>query len=293
MSRFDFTYRSEARPYGADGEPQTRTVRGRVVVPPGDGPFPTVVVAHGHTGFMDWGFLPAISEDLAAAGIASLRFNFSGTGIGEDLETLSDPAHFRRNSYLHELNDLEEIHRRLHDGAWPALDVTRLGLLGHSRGAAMGIVHASEAGDYRALVTWAGMDKILRFSEAQLAKWRRQGQLDVMHWTAFRRLPVDVAVLEAAEAHAERLDIVAACRRLARPTLVVMGDRDGSLPFSVTEGLLSGLGAHGRLLRIDGGDHVFGAKHPLIERPETLRMVLSATVEHFRTHLSENPSPSA
>lgn len=279
---FSWSYTTDAPPADADGNPQHRTLRARLTLPEvGRPPFPVAILVHGYTGFMDWGFFPVLSRELALAGVASVRFNFSGSGIGPDLVTMTEPDVFRRNSYLHELGDLREVHDKVHGGAWPQLDAAHCSIVGHSRGGAMSLVHASETNDYRTVVTWAAIDRILNFSTERLDLWRRQGFLDVMHWTARRRLPLDVATLHAAESHVGRLDVLAACRRLVCPVLVVMGDRDPGVPFAAAESLAAACGSRGRLLRIAGGDHTFGATHPFREPlPETLHLALRKTVSH-------------
>ena len=60
-----------------------------------------------------------------------------------------------------------------------------------------------------------------------------------------------------------------------------MGDRDRDVPFAAAESLAAACGSRGRLLRIAGGDHTFGAIHPFLEPlPETLRLALRKTVSH-------------
>ncbi len=280
---FALEYSTDAAPRGSDGEAQRRWLRGRVVLPERHpAPHPVVLIAHGYTSFMDWGFFPVLSRHLADHGIASLRFNFSGSGIGADLCSVTETETFARNSYLHELDDLQQLRRELEAGRWPELDPQRCSVLGHSRGGAMGLVHAAEHGGYRTVVTWAAMDRILNFTPERLATWRQQGYLKVMHWTARRRLRLDAAVLHAAEAARQRLDIAAACQRLELPQLIVMGDADRRLDFAVSENLHRAGGKHSRLCRITGGDHTFGARHPCVEPlPPPLAEALEVTCEHL------------
>ena len=66
-----------------------RVIRGRVDVPSGalavSGRAPCAILLHGFKGFMDWGFFPDMARRLASHGVASVRFNASGSGVGEDL----------------------------------------------------------------------------------------------------------------------------------------------------------------------------------------------------------------
>jgi putative ATPase len=59
------------------------TLEGELHLPPGEGPFPAVVVCHPHSlygGNMDNNVVMAICEALSAESVAALRFNFRGVG---------------------------------------------------------------------------------------------------------------------------------------------------------------------------------------------------------------------
>lgn len=286
MKTFAIDFTASAPPLGADGQAQKRTLRGRIVTPEtGTSPYPVVLIAHGYTSFMDWGFLPVLSQRLADLGIASLRWNFSGSGIGPDLTTMTEPGQFEYNSYLHELEDLAILRNALDSGRWPELDSSRCSIVGHSRGGAMALIHAAERGDYQAVVTWAAMDHTLQFSARRQELWKQQGYLEVMHWTARRRLRLDVSTLLAAEDHADRLDVLAASSRLDSPWLIVMGDADQSLPFAVAERLYQAAGPKAQLFRVHSGDHTFGARHPMPSPPPSaLEQVLQASCSHLVSH---------
>ena len=50
-----------------------------------------IVVCHGFKGFKDWGFFPYLADCLAAGtGAMVISFNFSGSGIGPDLESFTE-----------------------------------------------------------------------------------------------------------------------------------------------------------------------------------------------------------
>lgn len=284
---------------GAVGE---RPARARVVVPPGAGPHPCVVLVHGYMVSSEWGFWPELAERLARIGIASARVTFSGDGVGADLRTIEDLAAVANATYVAELEDLRALRGRL--DAMPGLGP--FALVGHSRGGGMGAVHAAENGDYRAVVLWAAFDGVLRFSDERLRKWREQGWIDVVHYgladgsarladdaalrapelvvdAARSRIRLDVSVLESALQHAARLDVLGACARLRCPVLVVHGARDRSLPLPVAERLRTA--SRGELVVIEDAGHVFGARDPLVAIPPRLERLLSLTTEWLGRHL--------
>ena len=263
-----------------EDQPQ-RIVRGRVEVPSASGPHPVVLVLHGFKGFMDWGFFPELSRRLADGGFVAVSFNMSGSGVGADLETFSDDEGFAKNTYSRELEDTERV-RRFIDDQVPEADGARAGLFGHSLGGGVGLIHAAERGDYRAIVTWASVSRLDRFDEAAREEWRRTGHLYVHNGRTGQDHRLDLGWLEDAEANLERFDVPAACSRLAAPTLVIHGTADEAVAFEEGERLHAALDpAHGRMLTIEGGGHTFGATHPLGGVHGDLERALEATLGHF------------
>ncbi len=69
---------------------------GIIALPDGEGPFAGVVMCHPHPlhgGSMDNNVVAAVTFGLAAAGIASLRFNFRGVGNSEGVHAQGEQEH--------------------------------------------------------------------------------------------------------------------------------------------------------------------------------------------------------
>jgi dienelactone hydrolase len=263
-----------------------RIVRGRVVLPePSSAPPPAVLVLHGFKGFMDWGFFPLLAHELAQAGLAAVAFNTSGSGIGPDLATFTEDEAFARDTFTRQLEDVERVRAHVErelGGRRELVDAARLGIFGHSRGGGMALIHAAERGDYRAIATWAAIPDTARFDPETIALWRRQGYVLVPNARTGREHRVDVGFLEDLERNRARLDVQAACRRLAAPTLLVHGEQDDVVPAAALERLAAAVPASCvRAVRIPGAGHTLGARHPLERVPAELAQALSLTVEHF------------
>lgn len=98
--------------------------------PPGEGPFPAVVICHPHSlmgGNMHNNVVMAIYEAMLARGIAALRFNFRGVG---------GSGGFFGNG-IGERDDVRAALTFLE--AQEAIDGTRLGLAGYSFGAGVAL----------------------------------------------------------------------------------------------------------------------------------------------------------
>jgi len=268
------------------GEP----IRGDLRFLEGAGRRPVVAVCHGFKGFKDWGFHPWLGERLAGAGFVAVHFNFSRNGIGEDLLEFTELERFRRNTYSTELDDLASVLAAL-STAFPdtPLDLTRLGLLGHSRGGAIAVLGAAANPDVKALVTWAGVSTLERVTDAPtLALWRRDGYMESLNTRTGQPMRVGVELLDDFLANRERLDVRRAVSRLGCPYRIVHGTADEAVPFQEAESLLAY--AEGRagvdLVPIEGAGHTFGAAHPFAGATDALEKAFEATSAHFTRHLS-------
>lgn len=100
----------------------------------GSGPFRAAVVCHPHTmmgGTMDNAVIARVCQALAAAGRASLRFNFRGAGGSE--------GHFEDG--VGEQDDVKGAVDFLH--AQPEIDPDGLAAIGYSFGARVALLHAA------------------------------------------------------------------------------------------------------------------------------------------------------
>lgn len=261
-----------------DPREPSRILRGRVTRPEGvEGPLPWVLVLHGFKGFMDWGFFPSLCERLARGGVAAVAFNASGSGVGSDLETFSDLEGFRRDTLSRQLEDVERVRAMALGGALGNLCVDRRGLFGHSRGAAMALVHAAEDGGYRAVATWAALDDFDRWDAATKELWRRTGVLPVVNARTGQELPMGVECLLDFERQRERFDVQAAAQRLRAPLFMLHGEADEVVSVESSRRLFDLAPGRDELGTLAGQGHALGATHPLEHTPEALESALQRT----------------
>ena len=103
----------------------TRAVPATVVVPDGEGPFPAVVMNHGHGGGrQEGGGFEKLAKALADAGIITIRMDFPGTGDSKEPFT---------EGYLSNMISDSNASLAYLLGNYPA-DKDRLGILGYSMG---------------------------------------------------------------------------------------------------------------------------------------------------------------
>lgn len=110
-------------------------------------PHPAVLICHGLGGHKTGKFrlYVTLSEMLARNGIASLRFDFRGSGDSE--------GEFADASVTSELSDARKALKSLL--AIPSIDPSRIGLFGRSFGGSIALMLARETPIIKSIATWA------------------------------------------------------------------------------------------------------------------------------------------
>jgi dienelactone hydrolase len=248
-------------------------------------PRPAVVVVHGFKGFKDWGMFPQFAERLARAGFIAVTFNLSGSGV-DDAGEFSLPDRFGRNTFSAELQDLQCVLDALVSGRLGLPAPSSLGLVGHSRGGGISALQTARDSRIGALVTWAAISRVHRWSAEQRAAWRAASHIEVQNARTGQILPLYTDVLDDIEHRAEALDIEAAAARIRVPWLIVHGTEDESVGFAEAQVLkAANRSSQMQLLPIERGGHTFGATHPWRSPTPELETVFDATLSWLTAHL--------
>lgn len=269
--------------------PSGVTLHGLVDLPEAPGERPTVVICHGFKGFMEWGFFPHLATLLAERGFAVVRFNVSGTGMRPGDELVTDLQAFRENTCSRELGELLAVLAATGETIAPGrVDRDRLGLFGHSRGGANALL-ASARSPWRervkALVTWAAIADVDRFTPEQKEDWRRQGELPVVNARTGQRLALGPGMLADIEGRRAGLDLLAAAAERRAPWLLVHGTDDESVPMAEAHRLAERAAGDTELVLVPGASHTFGSRHPFAGPTPHLVQALNATQRWFRRRL--------
>ncbi|RPD45220.1 alpha/beta fold hydrolase [Hymenobacter sediminis] len=247
-----------ARPFAADLR----------YVPTGQ-PKPIVVFVHGFKGFKDWGHFNILADWFAQQGVVFVKLNLShnglvvdGTGDLEDLEA------FGRNNFSLELNDIGTLLDYLHQADETQLprtemDLTRLALIGHSRGGGLVLLKAAEDVRVKAVVTWAAINNVNPgWTEELMQHWQQQGVYYVENSRTKQQLPLYFQIVEDYHQNRLRLDIPHNVRRkLRQPLLILHGDQDETVPVQRAHELKSWK-PEAELAILPGVTHNFGGSHP-------------------------------
>ncbi|MBI2213977.1 MAG: alpha/beta fold hydrolase [Acidobacteria bacterium] len=253
-------------------------IRGVIEIP--TNPLALVVTIHGFKGFKDWGFFPWTSESFAEAQIASCRFDMSRCGITEGSETFDRLDLFADDTYSVELADLERViaHVRSVDD----LSALPLFLFGHSRGGAIAILGARTIDRVDGVITWSSIATLRRWDDATIARWRRDGFLDVENLRTKQTMRMSTRLLDDLDANRERLDLEKALGGLALPMLVLHGASDESVPVEeATE--IHDAADNASMVVIESATHTYGAIHPLVTVPRELRLAMAITRQFIQS----------
>lgn len=241
---------------------------------------PAVLMLHGFTGqrMEPHRLFVLFSRLLAQHGIASLRFDFRGSGESEGL--------FEEMTVSRELEDVIAAHKYLLSR--PEVDGSRVGLLGLSMGgmvAALSMAHLQMA----ALCLWAPAHPKLWLGEFTAEQRQVLPQIFIQA-DKDGKLPPGVRVLPDGSGtdwngnpvgwgffhDLEQHEPFESVKNHRKPALVVHGTADPTVPIAVGETYAKALGAP--LHQLDGGLHTFEV---VPHQAEAHR----ATLEFFRNSL--------
>ncbi|MFQ5678009.1 MAG: alpha/beta hydrolase family protein [Gemmatimonadota bacterium] len=265
-------------------------IRGDAWLPETAVPEAAIVVCHGFKGFKDWGFFPYLTEELTRrTGCVSVCFNFTGSGVGESLDTFDELERFGRNTFTRELQDLEAVMDRLAAGRLGELELPaarRFGLLGHSRGGATAILKASLRSQVHSLVTWAAVASVERYQEAYAERWEAGETVYIENRRTGQMMPLERNVLDDIRANRDRLDPRVAAAALRIPYLVLHGTADESVPPEDAEALKAAAGDGAELVWIEGGTHTMNAAHPFRGSNASLERAIELSARRLRSDLA-------
>ncbi|HEY5021759.1 MAG TPA: alpha/beta fold hydrolase [Gemmatimonadaceae bacterium] len=253
-------------------------IRGEVY--PAESPVGSVIVCHGFKGFAHWAFFPYLARTLAENGLTAVTFDFSGSGIGPDRETFTQPDAFARNTFSKEQDDIENVvdyarRKKIIDG--------KFGLFGHSRGGGMAIIYAAaQEAEVKSLVTWSSIGRTNWWTPEEAAIWRQHGYSDVTNSRTGQVMRLGTDLLDDVELNGNtKLNIANSAAKIKMPWLIIHGTGDETVRSAEAERLHELSPRVSTLRLIERANHGFDAKHPLGEVPPVLEKVVLETVKFF------------
>ena len=230
---------------------------------------------------------PILAERIAMAGMTAVSFNLSGSGV-DDGGDFSFPDRFGHATFSGDLRDLDTVVVALSEGGLGVPTPTSVGIVGHSRGGGVAVLHTAYDARVRALVTWSAVSTVDRWSPEEVEQWRSEGALQIVNSRTGQVLPLHTDALDDIEKNgAGSLNIAAAAAQITVPWLVVHGAEDETVPGPEADALVkANRRGDCQLLRIEGAGHTFGAVHPFQGSTPELERAIDATVAWMGRHLA-------
>jgi len=242
-----------------------------------------VIVVHGFKGFKDWGFFPYLCERLAEAGFFAVSFNFSHNGIGPDMLNFTESEKFAENTISREVSELKEVINYC-CSEFSTENEKKIHLLGHSRGGGICLLAGAKDPRISSIVLWASIATFCRWTKRQMAKWYKEGFLEVVNSRTNEVMRMNASFITDIEANKEEsLNVLKATAEFQRPLAIIHGDND--LAVNVAEGNKISEAAdksNTELHIISKTGHTFDVVHPFKSSNEKLEKIIKLTIDFLR-----------
>ena len=193
-----------------------------------------VVLGHGVTGNKDRPFVVTLAEELAKDGVNTLRFSFSGNG--------ASGGRFVDSNISKEVEDLGAVLDNLSNA--------RVGYIGHSMGAAVGVLRAARDPRIKFLVSLAGMVNTKDFAEREfgMVKPGEGFMWDDTNCPLSQAYMDDLRKIGSTVNEAPKIKV---------PWLLVHGTEDDVVPITDSREIFTKANKPKDLREIPGSNHVF------------------------------------
>jgi pimeloyl-ACP methyl ester carboxylesterase len=277
---------------GSDGEPILGMTH-EPVAPRG-----VILLAHGFKGYKDYGMFPRLATTMADAGLVAHRFNFSHSGMTEDVSTFARPELFERDTWNRQVHDLRALLAAIADGTIAGRGLPCF-LFGHSRGGVAVLLTAGRmagtpgAPEIAGIVTASAPSTCRSMSDEDAQRLLDEGFIESPSARTGQALRVGSAFLQEQIEDPEGHDLLALAGRITCPALVVHGADDPTVPVECAKQIGGAVpGAEVRI--VDGADHVFNTPNPMPDDAAAsaqLQQLLDA-MRDFAERVTANPSPA-
>ena len=217
----------------------------------------TLICCHGFKGYKDYGFIPLLCEQASQAGLISIRFNFSHSGMTNEIERFERPDLFEKDRWSRQIDDLKTVFGTAVPGQ-PTV------VFGHSRGGVTSTLFAGQSpqGSLAGLITAAAPDYSCKMDDLAKDQLRAEERLCSPSGRTGQDLYVGLDWLEEIESAPDCYDPVRAAASVRCPMLIIHGDEDETVPTQCGHNLHQAASPNSELAIIQGANHVFNCNNP-------------------------------
>lgn len=267
---------------------EDRIIRGEVRIPAETGSYPVILICHGFKAFKEWGFFPTLADRLTNSGFATILFDFSMNGVGDDPSVYGELDKFARLTFSREQEDLALLLKQIQKGALPYaefLDPQRIGIIGHSRGGGNSLIFALDhPEDIQSVVIWNSISRPDFFTEETIKELKEKGITYIQNARTKQSMPIHREVLDDIDQNRERFDFLHRLPYLTSPLLIVQADHDHP-GFMEGARKMAKLAPQATLQIIRNANHTMGAVHPFAGITPQLEEAMKRSADFFKRHL--------
>ncbi|MFC1600628.1 alpha/beta hydrolase [Patescibacteria group bacterium] len=232
------------------------------------GEFPTVFLFHGFKGYKEEAQYSKLAKELLKNRIASVRFDASGFGeSGGDFR-----KDYRLTNYI---KDAFVIYEYVIQKDW--VDKKRIGMMGHSLGAAVVLVIASKYPQIKAVVSVSTPDIFATRDDLgkRLKEWMAKGYIEVGSSKAGKNLKVPYKFA----LDAMKYDIRKYAGKISSQKLFILGKEDTRVVPDQTRNVYKAAEEPKKLIEVEN------MRHDYKRQPKILKKVNKEIVEYFNKNI--------
>lgn len=249
---------------------------------PDGAPVACALILHGYKGYKDYGFIPVLAHDLCERGIMVHRFNFSTSGMTNDIETFARPDLFELDTWTRQVDDVRRVVRAVREGEIAGNDLP-LFLIGHSRGGATALLSAGRHRDELKLsgaLTINAVDRCCRMTRDEQHAMLERGYTMTESARTKQHLRIDAGWLREQIDSPTDHDVLVQTSRCNFPICVMHGDADDAV--EIDAGLAIAHKLQNPLIVLEGANHVLNMPNPSNISTPRSEPLLKATDEMTR-----------
>ncbi|WP_432797201.1 alpha/beta hydrolase [Poriferisphaera sp. WC338] len=243
---------------------------GNTHFPQGD-PVGVLVLSHGFKGYKDYGFFPQLAEAGAQSNLIVHRYNFSHSGMTNNIETFERPDLFEKDTWDRQVSDLATVLSAVDTGELKGSGLPIVPF-GHSRGGITTLLtvarlQGAPANDLATriagVVTAASPDEACGLTEVQIKQIKAEGRLLSPSGRTGQDLYVGLEWYSEITHSPASFDPVKAAAQITSPLCIIHGNDDETIPPIAAANLAQAAGDQAVRIIIPDANHVFNAPNPL------------------------------
>ena len=208
--------------------PTGQKIVGLINFPKANGPFPTIVIAHGFKGYKEQSHFVYLSEELSKAGFLVFRFD-STNGIGESDGDIFDIT------VEHYVDDLHSIYRYVLSNE--LVDKNNIIIYATSLGGMVALLFTTQNPKIKSLILHEPVVKpalVLPAPQVDAQKWKEQGYW-IFHSVSKNK---DYKVGYQYYQERRKYDMFEVAGKVKVPTLILHNPESEGLPYNDSEEIL-------------------------------------------------------